>query len=133
MQRGVNELKLFQAVMTDDSEHLGEVLMRMTSRAPVDVPNIKNHRGQTLLDLAVDRGKDECAQFLTALYKKVNYNKVKMTGTSSKPDELRQKEPTRSKQNAKPSQTQQKKHKSFARCVCDTRAVLLLQTCFFPM
>lgn len=65
---GNNEMKLFRAVMLDDVGTLQEIIMRMSVVNPVDVRKIYNSRGQTLLDLAIDRGKRACAGFLEDVY-----------------------------------------------------------------
>lgn len=62
----MNELKLVRAVMANDVDSLQQAVLRMKDAGSVNILNVRNSRGQSLLDIARARGKQECVDFLQA-------------------------------------------------------------------
>jgi ankyrin repeat protein len=95
--------------------------MRMNLIAPVDVMNIRNSRGQTLLDLATDRGKHQSAEFLRHLQSvQGNISVVEASRQHGAVREERQNRP-----ELPPAEAATPGRQSFAGCVCSNRPELL--------
>jgi hypothetical protein len=126
-QRGLDELKLFRAVMVDDVTHLQDIIMRMSTITPVDIATVTNSRGQTLLELAMDRGKDNCADFLLRVYGKTEAI-GRMTAWQTGAQKYSRARPPEKTMSVRPSASKKlaaialalpvpKHHASFAGCV----------------
>ena len=114
--------------MTDDAEHLQSVLTRMSAISHIDVFHIRNNRGQTLLDLAIDRGKQECVNFLQHLQDV--QGDISMEEASRKPAALRNKRQVRAQLSS--TETMTPGRPSFAGCVCGNLLSILSLVGRFP-
>lgn len=127
-QRAIGELNLFRTVMADDVEHLQQLVLKMSTIAPIDITRIRNNRGQTLYDLAADRNKQNCLEYLGRIYSKTDIM-GRTTAWQTGADKCSQPRPKRTQSARLSELTPRRPYASFARCVCRLFFVYRVDSC----